>query len=179
MHATARIPRAARPIQTALARSLRLAIFDVDGVMTDGRLYIGANGEEMKAFHTLDGHGLKTLAAQGVELAILSGRRARCVELRAAELGIRHVIQGAGDKLPAYEALLAQLGVAAHETSYMGDDVVDVPVLERCGLAISVPDAPAQVKRVAHLVTRRPGGFGAVREACDLIVRARGQAGSR
>jgi len=179
MAASSRSVGAGRNLPAARARALRLAVFDVDGVMTDGRLYIGPGGEEMKAFHTLDGHGLKALAAAGIDLAILSGRRARCVELRAAELGIRHVIQGAGDKLPAFEALLAQLGLRAAEAAYMGDDVVDMPVLECCGVAITVPDAPDEVKRVAHVVTRRPGGFGAVREACDMILRRRTPARTR
>lgn len=152
------------------AAAIRLAVFDVDGVMTDGRIYLGESGEEMKAFNVLDGHGLKLLRADAIEVAILSGRRARCVERRGAELGIAHVIQGAGDKLPAFETLLASLECDASETAYMGDDVLDLAVLERCGFAITVPDAPANVKRAAHYVTRRRGGEGAVREACELLI---------
>lgn len=152
------------------ACALRLAVFDVDGVMTDGRIYLGESGEEMKAFNVLDGHGLKLLRADGVDIAILSGRRARCVERRGAELGIEHVIQGAGEKLPAFQALLGTLGLEPSQTAYMGDDVLDLDLLERCGFAITVPDAPANVKRAAHYITRRRGGEGAVREACELLL---------
>ena len=152
------------------ASTLRLAVFDVDGVMTDGRIYLGESGEEMKAFNVLDGHGLKLLRADGIEVAILSGRRARCVERRSAELGIAHVIQGAGEKLPAFHTLLDALALVPSQVAYMGDDVLDLAVLELCGFAISVPDAPANVKRAAHYVTRRRGGEGAVREACELLL---------
>lgn len=157
----------------ARASRIAAAVFDVDGVMTDGRIYLGESGEEMKAFHVADGHGLKLLREAGIEVAILSGRHARCVERRAAELGIRHVVQGAGDKLVAFTELIAAIGVKPRATAYMGDDLVDVPVLQVCGLALTVPDAPAAVRRVAqHVVTRR-GGEGAVREACELIMRLR------
>ena len=156
------------------AAAIRLAVFDVDGVMTDGRIYLGESGEEMKAFNVLDGHGLKLLRAEGIEVAILSGRRARCVERRGAELGIPHVIQGAGEKLPAFHSLLATLECDASQAAYMGDDVLDLDVLESCGFAITVPDAPAGVKRAAHYVTRRRGGEGAVREACELLIGLRG-----
>ena len=163
------------------ADRLRLAVFDVDGVMTDGRIYLGESGEEMKAFNVLDGHGLKLLRADGIDVAILSGRRARCVERRGAELGIEHVIQGAGEKLPAFHALLTALRLEASQAAYMGDDVLDLAVLEQCGFAITVPDAPTSVKRSAHYVTRRRGGEGAVREACELLlglrVAKRGKAG--
>ena len=152
------------------AAAIRLAVFDVDGVMTDGRIYLGESGEEMKAFNVLDGHGLKLLRADGIEVAILSGRRARCVERRGAELGIAHVIQGAGEKLPAFDSLLAALACDRSQAAYMGDDVLDLDVLERCGFAITVPDAPAGVKRAAHYITRRRGGEGAVREACELLI---------
>ncbi len=169
--------RQTRPTATAAlskrARSIRLAVFDVDGVMTDGRIYLGESGEEMKAFHVLDGYGLKLLRENGIELAILSGRRARCVERRGAELGIAHVIQGAGDKLPAFHGLLSKTGFEASQAVYMGDDVVDLPVLLCCGFAITVPGAPASVKRAAHYVTRRRGGDGAVREACELLLKLR------
>jgi len=155
----------------ARARAVRLAVFDVDGVMTDGRLWYGPSGESLKVFHVQDGHGVKMLMAAGIEVAILSGRRTRAVERRAAELGIAHVIQGAGDKLPAFRRLAAKLGVDATEAAFMGDDAPDLPVLAVCGLALSVPDAPDDVRRVAHYVTRRPGGCGAVREACELVLR--------
>jgi len=163
----------------ARARAIRLAVFDVDGVMTDGRIYLGDSGEEMKAFHVLDGHGLKMLREDGIELAILSGRRARCVERRAAELGIPHVIQGAGEKLPVFLGLLDKLGMRAEQACYMGDDIVDLPVLQHCAIAFSVPGAPASVKRAAHHVTRLAGGSGAVREACELLMSLRARPASR
>ncbi|MCC6533175.1 MAG: HAD-IIIA family hydrolase [Burkholderiales bacterium] len=162
----------------ARARAIRLAVFDVDGVMTDGRIYLGASGEEMKAFNVLDGHGLKLLREQGIEVAILSGRRAGCVDRRAVELGIRHVVQGAGEKLPAFLQLITKLDVQARDTCYMGDDVMDLPVLEACGLAFSVPDAPHEVRRAAHHVTRRRGGEGAVREACERLLELRARIGA-
>lgn len=155
------------------ARRVALAIFDVDGVMTDGRIYLGESGEEMKAFNVLDGHGIKMLRESGIEVAILSGRRARCVERRAGELGIVHVIQGAGEKLPAYRSLLGKLELAPEQSCYMGDDLVDLPVLKACGFAFSVPDAPAEVRRSVHHVTRRRGGEGAVRDACETLMRLR------
>jgi 3-deoxy-D-manno-octulosonate 8-phosphate phosphatase (KDO 8-P phosphatase) len=177
MATTARRTRPSDPAALARrARLLRLAVFDVDGVMTDGRLYIADSGEEMKAFNVLDGHGLKLLRKDGIEIAILSGRRARCVERRAAELGIEHVIQGAADKLPAFNDLLRSLGIETAHSAYMGDDVLDLSVLECCGFAISVPDAPREVQRAAHYVTRRRGGEGAVREACELLIELRHRA---
>lgn len=155
------------------ARRIALAVFDVDGVMTDGRIYLGESGEEMKAFNVLDGHGIKMLRESGIEVAILSGRRARCVERRAGELGIKHVIQGAGDKLPVFHELLETLGLTADQACYMGDDLVDLSVLKACAIAFTVPDAPAEVKRSAHHVTRRRGGEGAVRDACETLMRLR------
>lgn len=161
------------------ARRIAVAVFDVDGVMTDGRIYLGESGEEMKAFNVADGYGLRMLLQAGIEVAILSGRRARCVERRAAELGIRHVIQGAGDKLPAFRRLLDTLKLGAHEAAFMGDDIPDLPVLEACGFALTVPNAPARVRRSAqHVVTRR-GGEGAVRDACELLLRLRARAAAR
>jgi 3-deoxy-D-manno-octulosonate 8-phosphate phosphatase (KDO 8-P phosphatase) len=156
------------------ARRVRLAIFDVDGVLTDGALYFSSRGEELKAFHILDGHGLKMLHESGVDLAILSGRKSGAVATRARELGISHVIQGAGDKLAAYRLLLRKLRRGEEHTAFMGDDLPDLPVLRRCGFAISVPAAPALVRAHAHYVTTAPGGRGAVREACELIMRAQG-----
>ncbi len=157
----------------ARARRIGAAVFDVDGVMTDGRIYLGESGEEMKAFNVADGLGLKMLLEAGIEVAILSGRRAGCVERRAAELGIRHVIQGAGEKLPAFLRLLEQLRLDPGEAAYMGDDLPDLAVLQACGLALTVPDAPLRVRRTAQHVTVRPGGQGAVREACEFLLRLR------
>ena len=154
------------------AKNIRLVVFDVDGVMTDGSLFLGDDGQEYKAFNSLDGHGLKMLKASGVEPAIITGRTSHVVELRARNLGIAHLYQGSEDKLATYHELLASLGMTPEMTAFMGDDVVDLPVMRRCGLSISVPDAPALVKQYAHYVTQRGGGRGAVREACELIMNA-------
>ena len=156
------------------ASRVRVMIFDVDGVLTDGRLWYGPAGEALKAFHTLDGHGLKMLAHSGVVPAILSGRRSQAVSQRAAELGIEHVLQGIDDKRSAYAALLAQLGVPAEATGYVGDDVVDLPVLMRCGFACAPREAPQSVRQRVHYVCESPAGAGAVREICELVMRARG-----
>ena len=153
-------------------RRLKLMIFDVDGVLTDGTLYYGDSGAELKAFNARDGHGVKMLKESGVEIAILSARRSRAVDARAAELGLTLVIQGAGDKGKAFEDLIARVRVPADAAGYMGDDLVDLPVLVRCGFAACVPEAPEPVKERAHVVTRAPGGHGAVREVCELIMRA-------
>lgn len=158
----------------ARARRIRFAIFDVDGVLTDGTLHLGKHGEQIKAFNILDGLGLKMLAASGVGLALLSGRKSSAVMLRARETGIAHVLQGSTDKLEAYHGLLRKLKLAEEETSFMGDDLPDLPVLRRCGLAFSVPDAPQFVRSHAHYVTANAGGHGAVREACEFLMRAQG-----
>ncbi|MHB1301237.1 MAG: 3-deoxy-manno-octulosonate-8-phosphatase KdsC [Burkholderiales bacterium] len=155
----------------ARAKRIRLAIFDVDGVLTDGRLYLSDSGEEMKAFDTQDGHGMKMLQACGVEIAIITGRTSRCVEMRAKNLGISLLFQGASDKLLVYRDLMASLGLDPAETAYMGDDLIDLPVLRRCGFALAVPDAPDIVRQHAHYVTRKRGGRGAVREACEFLMR--------
>jgi len=157
------------------ARKLRLAIFDVDGVMTDGTLYIGADGEAFKAFNILDGHGMRMLQAAGVATAIISGRSSPAVERRARELSIAHVVQGSADKVEAFERLRAALGVDAESCSYMGDDLPDLGVMRRCGLAVAVPGAVEAVRQAAHYVTRAAGGRGAVREFCDLVLDARGE----
>jgi 3-deoxy-D-manno-octulosonate 8-phosphate phosphatase (KDO 8-P phosphatase) len=156
------------------ARGVRLAIFDVDGVLTDGVLYLSARGEMLKAFHILDGLGLKMLRESGVMLAILSGRKSAAVLKRAREVGIDHVGQGVEDKLAAFRTLLGKLQLSESEAAFMGDDLPDLPVLKRCGLALSVPGAPPVVQQHAHYVTRRPGGRGAVREACELLMQAQG-----
>jgi len=158
----------------ARARRIRLAIFDVDGVLTDGTLHLGKHGEQIKAFNILDGLGLKMLAASGVGLALLSGRKSSVVALRARETGIAHVLQGSTNKLETYHGLLRKLKLAEEETSFMGDDLPDLPVLRRCGLAFSVPEAPQIVRGHVHDVTRNAGGRGAVREACEFLMRAQG-----
>jgi 3-deoxy-D-manno-octulosonate 8-phosphate phosphatase (KDO 8-P phosphatase) len=158
----------------AKARAVRLAIFDVDGVLTDGTLYLTDGGEEMKGFNSQDGHGMKMLRESGVGLALITGRTSRCVELRARNLGIDLVFQGVADKARAFAELLAARKLATAATAYMGDDVVDLPILCRCGLALTVSAAPAVVKQRAHYVTRAGGGHGAAREACELIMHAQG-----
>lgn len=159
---------------TARARRIRLVAFDVDGVMTDGTLFLADDGQEYKGFNSLDGHGLKMLKSSGVGLAIITGRSSRVVEHRARNLGIEIVHQGAHDKLVVYEALCRDMGIDCEATAYMGDDVVDLPVMRRAGLAITVPAAPELVKAYSHYVTVRNAGQGAVREACELLMRAQG-----
>jgi 3-deoxy-D-manno-octulosonate 8-phosphate phosphatase (KDO 8-P phosphatase) len=154
------------------AKKIKLIILDVDGVMTDGSLYLSDDGQELKAFNSLDGHGMKMLRLSGVELAIITGRTSQVVEYRAINLGVTHLYQGADDKLAAFAELLKKTGLDPTECAYMGDDVVDLPVLRRCGLAICVPAAPALVKQHAHYITQLPGGRGAVREVCELIMQA-------
>jgi len=156
------------------AQSIRLIAFDVDGIMTDGGLYLTDSGEEFKRFNSLDGHGLKMLKASGVELAFITGRTSRCVELRALHLGISHLYQGAHDKLASMQKILAQLKLPLDVVAFMGDDVMDLPVMLRVGLAISVPNAPQVVRDRAHYITKREGGHGAVREACELLMSAQG-----
>jgi 3-deoxy-D-manno-octulosonate 8-phosphate phosphatase (KDO 8-P phosphatase) len=158
----------------ARARRIRLIAFDVDGVMTDGTLFLADDGQEYKGFNSLDGHGLKMLKGSGIELAIITGRSSRVVEHRAKNLGIEIVHQGAHDKLAVYEALCRELDVDPEATAYMGDDVVDLPVMRRAGLAITVPAAPDLVKAYSHYTTTREAGRGAVREACEMLMRAQG-----
>lgn len=156
------------------ARPIRLAIFDVDGVLTDGGLHYSDSGEETKIFDVRDGHGMKMLQSSGVALAIITSRTSRCVARRAENLGIEFVFQGAHDKVSAFQALTAKLGLDPIACAYMGDDWVDLPVLIRCGLALSVPEAPAAVRSRVHYVTQAGGGRGAAREACELIMQAQG-----
>lgn len=158
----------------ARARKIKLIAFDIDGVMTDGTLFLADDGQEYKGFNSLDGHGLKMLKNSGVQLAIITGRTSRVVEQRAKNLGIEIVHQGAHDKLVVYEALCRELKLDCDATAYMGDDVVDLPVMRRAGLAISVPAAPDLVKAYSHYITTRNAGHGAVREACEFLMRAQG-----
>lgn len=161
------------------ARNIRVAVFDVDGVLTDGALYYTDAGEEMKAFNVHDGHGMRMLRDSGVELAIISSRSSRALEARARNLGIQLLFQGAADKLAAFGELLGRCRIGAEACAYAGDDLVDLPVMKRCGLAVAVPGAPAQVRRHAHYVTRARGGHGAAREACEIILHAQGSLAAR
>ncbi len=156
------------------ASRTRLVIFDVDGVLTDGSLYLGDDGQEYKAFHSRDGHGIAMLRRTAVQIAVITGRRSQVVEHRMADLGVRHVYQGRRDKLPAFAELLEALGTDAEHTAYVGDDVVDLPVMVRVGLAIAVQDAHPLVKRHAHWITASPGGRGAAREVCELLMEGHG-----
>lgn len=156
------------------ASKIRLLIFDVDGVLTDGRLYYGAGGEELKVFHTQDGHAIKMLIASGVEVAILSGRSSAMVERRAQDLGIGHVHQGVARKSEALAQLANALSLPLDAVAHVGDDLPDLPVMQRVGLAIAVADAHPLVRAKAHWVTGLGGGRGAAREACELLLHAQG-----
>jgi len=156
------------------ARQIRLVIFDVDGVLTDGSLFLGDDGQEYKAFHSRDGHGMKMLQRSGVEIGVITGRTSQVVALRMESLGIRHVYQGQLDKLPAYDELRQKLALDDRQIAYVGDDVVDLPVLVRAGLAIAVQDAHPLVKQHAHWQTPCGGGRGAARDVCELIMDAQG-----
>lgn len=156
------------------AATVRLLILDVDGVLTDGRLYYGDDGHEYKGFHTRDGHGIKMAQACGIEVAVISGRRAGSVERRLRELGIRRAVLGCDDKASALTGLLADTGVTAEQACYVGDDLVDLPAMTRVALAVAVADADAFVRSRADWVTDAAGGCGAVREVCEHLLDARG-----
>lgn len=158
----------------ARAKAVRMVVFDIDGVLTDGSLFLGDDGQEYKAFNSLDGHGIKMLRATGVEAGIITGRTSQVVLHRARNLGITRIFQGAEDKLEAFESLLRELALNPEQIAYMGDDIVDLPVLKRCGLAVTVPSAPTEVKARCHLVTQAGAGRGAAREVCELIMRIQG-----
>jgi 3-deoxy-D-manno-octulosonate 8-phosphate phosphatase (KDO 8-P phosphatase) len=158
--------------QPLLAR-VRMLVLDVDGVLTDGRLFYGPKGEMLKAFHVRDGHGIKQVAAAGITVAIISGRKSAAVLRRAKELGIRHVTQGASDKLGALRKLAKARRVSLEECACVGDDTPDAPILAAAGVGVAVADAHQDALAVADLVTTRPGGHGAVREVCDWLMAAR------
>ncbi len=162
------------PAVLEIARAVRVVLFDVDGVLTDGRLLIDAAGNESKAFYTRDGHGIKQLAASGVAVGIVSGRTSKAVEHRARELGIAHVHQGCADKSAACRTLLTQLRLPPTHAAFVGDDVVDLPAMLEVGLSIAVADAHWLVRRHAHWTTPSAGGAGAAREVCELILHAHG-----
>jgi len=149
-------------------------IFDVDGVLTDGTLWYGRSGEELKAFHALDGHGIKMLRSSGVRCALLSGRRSPAVAARAPERGVEEVLQGVDDKRREYELLLARAGLEPAQAGFMGDELVDLPVLVRCGFACAPGEAPEAVRRRAHYVSAAPAGRGAAREVCEVLMQSQG-----
>ncbi|OZI41147.1 phenylphosphate carboxylase subunit delta [Bordetella genomosp. 1] len=159
------------------AAAVRLMVFDVDGVLTDGSLYYGEHGEMFKRFHALDGHGLRLLMEGGLKVALITGRSGPIVDRRAAELGIADVQQGVRDKASALAELAQRHGVQLNQTGYMGDDVIDLPAMQRAGFAASVPGAPGYVSQAAHWISTQPGGSGAVRECCDLLLASQGRLG--
>jgi 3-deoxy-D-manno-octulosonate 8-phosphate phosphatase (KDO 8-P phosphatase) len=157
------------------ARAVKLMAFDVDGVLTDGAIHLHDTDRESKAFHTLDGLGMKLLQGEGIALALITGRRSKVVAARAAELGIDHVFQSVENKLGALDGLRDRLQLPMAACGYMGDDLPDLALLLRCGFSATVPEAPDAVQTRVHYVTRRSGGRGAVREVCDLILAAQGR----
>ena len=156
----------------AKAAQIKLVVFDVDGVLTDGSLFVGDDGQEYKAFHSRDGLGMKLLRKSGVEIGIITARTSEVVKHRMENLDIEHVYQGRLEKLPALEELLAKLGLSFEQTAYVGDDVVDLPVMRQVGLAIAVQDAHPLAKQHAHWQTPHGGGRGAARDVCELIMEA-------
>lgn len=160
------------------AKQIRMVIFDVDGVLTDGSLFLGDDGQEYKAFNSRDGHGMTMLQETGVKLAVITGRSSEVVRIRMQSLGVEHVYQGRRDKVPAYEELKRASGLADEQIAYVGDDVVDLPVMRRVGLSIAVADAHPLLQQHAHWHTRSPGGRGAGRDVCEFIMEAQGNLGT-
>ena len=152
---------------------LRLVAFDVDGVFTDGRFYLSDEGIESKSFNTQDGFGIRRLIDAGFEVAVISGRRSGAAANRMAELGVRNIILGTGDKCAAFDELISDLGVDASECAYVGDDIPDLPLLEKVGYSIAVANAVEEVRDFCDYTTKAAGGYGAVREVCDLVLAAR------
>jgi 3-deoxy-D-manno-octulosonate 8-phosphate phosphatase (KDO 8-P phosphatase) len=152
------------------ASKIKLLVCDVDGVFSDGRIYLGNDGEELKAFHTKDGFGIKALGASGVDVAIITGRRSAIVANRMKALSVRHIIQGEENKLPALQNLIAQQVLKPEEVAYIGDDIPDLACIKYAGLGVAVSDAHPSILTAAHYTTFTCGGFGAVRELCDLIM---------
>lgn len=155
--------------------NIKLVVLDVDGVFSDGRIYLGNNGEELKAFHTRDGFGVKALINAGITVAVITGRRSAIVENRMSALGVQHIFQGQEDKLACFEQLVQQLALEPQQVAAMGDDIPDLDMLKNSGVAVAVQDAHPFVQQHAHYITAQRGGFGAVRELSDLILMAQGQ----
>ncbi|MBL6985956.1 MAG: 3-deoxy-manno-octulosonate-8-phosphatase KdsC [Methylobacter sp.] len=155
-------------------KKLKLLILDVDGVLTDGKLFFDNDGNEYKSFHAQDGHGIKMLRQTGVEVAVISGRKSKSVALRMKNLGIEYVYQGHENKIAAFNEIIERIGITPDQAAHVGDDVIDLPIMIRVGLAIAVNDANFAVKQYADWCTALPGGQGAVREVCDFIMQAQG-----
>lgn len=163
------------PTPLERARNIRLLMMDVDGVLTDGRIWQDSVGREFKTFDVKDGHGIVMAHRARLKTALISGRESESTVQRAKELGIEIVFQKIWNKIEVYERILTEINLAPEQVAYMGDDLIDIPLLRRVGLAVAVADAVDEVKKVAHLVTLRAGGQGAVREVIELILRAQGQ----
>ncbi|HZJ98080.1 MAG: HAD-IIIA family hydrolase [Alcaligenaceae bacterium] len=156
------------------ARNIELVVLDVDGVLTDGSLYYTANGEGQKRFHALDGHGMKMLIQSGVQVAMMTGRQSEITNRRAAELGIPHLLQNVRNKGKALTELCQELNIDLNNVAFIGDDLIDLPAMQRVGLALSVPNAPIYIQQAAHWVSQLAGGQGAAREHCDMILASQG-----
>ena len=168
------------PIDETIAQkasAIRLLICDVDGVFSDGRIYLGNNGEELKAFHTRDGYGIKAVRQAGIEVAVITGRRSAIVQKRMSALMVSHIYQGQENKIAAFNELLDKLQLNAQQVAYIGDDLADWAVMQQCGLAVAVKDAHPYLRQHASYITSLPGGFGAVREVCDLLLISQHQFG--
>ncbi|WP_428775513.1 3-deoxy-manno-octulosonate-8-phosphatase KdsC [Vibrio sp.] len=159
----------------AIAKQVKLLICDVDGVFSDGLIYMGNQGEELKTFHTRDGYGVKSLMNAGIEIAIITGRQSQIVENRMKALGISLIYQGQDDKVRAYQDICHKLNISPEQTGYIGDDLIDWPVMEQVALQVCVADGHPLLRQRANYVTQIRGGHGAVREVCDLILQARGE----
>ncbi len=158
------------PGNRTVPTNIGLVVFDVDGVFTDGRFYLSDDGCESKAFNTQDGFGIRALLHAGIAVAVISGRHSKAVQIRMDELGVAHVIQGCKDKVAAFDELISQLDVRIKQTVYVGDDVPDLPLLRHAGFAIAVANAVASVKSQCDVTTTASGGFGAVREVCEMLL---------
>jgi 3-deoxy-D-manno-octulosonate 8-phosphate phosphatase (KDO 8-P phosphatase) len=154
------------------AQKIKLFVCDIDGVFSDGRIYLGNNGEELKAFHTKDGYGVKALGASGVDVAVITGRKSAIVQTRMTALNVKHIVQGEENKLPALKAMIASLQLSPEQVAYIGDDMPDFDCLDYVGLSIAVNDAHPSILKLCDYVTYTRGGFGAVREICDIMMQS-------
>lgn len=153
---------------------VRLLVLDIDGVFSDGRIYLGNDGEELKAFHTRDGFGMKALANAGIQTAVITGRQSSIVQRRMQHLDVSSIYQGQSDKTEAFNELLSQYSFSTEQTAYIGDDTPDLPLIQQSGIGVAVKDAHPSIQQQAQYITRCAGGFGAVREVCDLIMLSQG-----
>lgn len=152
------------------AKKIKLLVCDIDGVFSDGRIYLGNDGEELKAFHTKDGYGIKALGKSGVDVAVITGRKSNIVQTRMSALNVKYIVQGEENKLPALKTLIQTLNLSSDEVAFIGDDMPDYQCIEHVGLGIAVQDAHPTILSIANHVTTIKGGFGAVREVCDIIM---------